>query len=98
MVDTAVNGQLAVQMFKKSEPGYYDLILMDVRMPVMDGLKATRVIRTLERSDARRVPIVAMTANAFASDEEDTRAAGMNAHLSKPVDPQLMIKTIAGLL
>lgn len=98
MVDTAVNGQLAVQMFKKSEPGYYDLILMDVRMPVMDGLKATKVIRTLERSDAKRVPIVAMTANAFASDEEDTRAAGMNAHLSKPVDPQLMIKTIAGLL
>lgn len=97
-VETAVNGQEAVQLFRKSAPGYFNLILMDVRMPVMDGLKATRVIRHLDRGDAKTIPIVAMTANAFASDEDDTRAAGMNAHLSKPVEPKVMIRTIASLL
>ena len=91
----AVNGQQAVEMFSASEPGEIDVILMDVMMPVMDGLEATRRIRGLNRPDARTVPIFAMTANAFADDVERSRSAGMNEHLTKPIDAAVLTRTIA---
>ena len=86
--ERAENGQLAVGMFNASEEGYYDAILMDVRMPVMDGLSATKTIRSLDREDAKQIPIIAMTANVFDEDVERSLNAGMNAHLSKPVEPE----------
>lgn len=81
----AENGRRAVEMFNASAPGHYEMILMDVRMPVMNGYEATREIRRLEREDARQIPIVAMTADAFSSDIKMALNAGMNEHLSKPV-------------
>ena len=84
-VETVNNGLEAVQHFEASEPGTYDVILMDVMMPVMDGLTATKKIRSLERQDAKTIPIIAMTANAFREDKEKCLAAGMNAHLAKPI-------------
>ena len=84
----------AVQHFEASEPGTYDVILMDVMMPVMDGLTATKTIRSLERQDAKTIPIIAMTANAFREDAEKCMEAGMNAHLSKPIVIDEVIKTI----
>ena len=94
----ARNGQFAVQMFSDSAPGYYDCILMDVRMPVMDGLSATRAIRALDRPDAKTIPIIAMTANVFDEDVENSLQAGMNAHLSKPVEPERLYATMAKLI
>ena len=94
-VRKAVNGQQAVEMFSASEPGEIDVILMDVMMPVMSGLEATRRIRGLNRPDARTVPIFAMTANAFADDVERSRSAGMNEHLTKPIDAAVLTRTIA---
>ena len=94
-VRKAVNGQQAVEMFSASEPGEIDVILMDVMMPVMSGLEATRRIRGLNRPDARTVPIFAMTANAFADDAERSRSAGMNEHLTKPIDAAVLTRTIA---
>ena len=94
----AINGRIALAMFEDSEEGHFDAILMDMRMPVMDGLTATREIRKLERPDASAIPIIALTANAF---EEDVRAcleAGMDAHLSKPVDIGLLKDTLRQLL
>ena len=96
--DHARNGELAVKMFAESEPGTYDAILMDVRMPVMDGLSATRAIRALERPDAKAIPIIAMTANVFDEDVERSLQAGMNAHLSKPVEPERLFDTMAKLI
>lgn len=96
--ERAENGAIAVDMFSSSEVGYYDAILMDLRMPVMDGLEATRRIRALEREDAARVPIVALTANAFESDMRQTEAAGMNAHMAKPADADLMYRTLRQLI
>jgi CheY-like chemotaxis protein len=84
--DWAENGQIAVELFEQSEPSHYDAILMDMRMPVMDGLKATQTIRNLNRPDAASIPIIALTANAFEEDVKTCLQAGMNAHLSKPVD------------
>ena len=94
----AENGQKAVQMFSDSEPRYYDTILMDVRMPIMDGLTATRNIRALERPDAKTIPIIAMTANVFDEDVEHSLQAGMNAHLSKPIEPERLYETMARLI
>ena len=94
----AWNGKEAVQMFSDSEAGYYDAILMDVRMPEMDGLTAARTIRALERPDAKTIPIIAMTANVFDEDIERSLQAGMNAHLSKPVEPEKMYETMARLI
>jgi len=94
----AQNGQIAVQMFSDSAPGYYDAILMDVRMPLMDGLTATRAIRALERPDARTIPIIAMTANVFDEDVERSLQAGMNAHLSKPIEPEHLYEAMAKLM
>jgi signal transduction histidine kinase len=91
-VESAEDGVQAVEMFKESAEGYYDLILMDVQMPHMDGYEATRCIRVLGRSDAQKVPIFAMTANAFAEDVQKSREAGMNAHISKPLNIRAVYK------
>ena len=91
-VESAEDGVQAVEMFKESAEGYYDLILMDVQMPHMDGYEATRCIRALGRSDAQKVPIFAMTANAFAEDVKKSREAGMNAHISKPLNIRAVYK------
>ncbi len=96
--DHAENGRQALEMFKGSEPGYYDAILMDMRMPEMDGLEATRAIRSLEREDAASVPIIALTANAFDEDVQRSMQAGLNAHLSKPVDPDTLFETMERLI
>ena len=96
--ERAVNGAEAVRMFYESAPGYYAAVLMDVRMPVMDGLEATRRIRALNHPDAKEIPIIAMTANVFDEDVERSLNAGMNAHLSKPVEPEKLYETMAGLV
>jgi len=98
LAERAENGAVAVSMFSEKPAGYYDAILMDMRMPVMDGLSAARVIRALDREDAAKIPIIAMTANVFDEDVENTRRAGMNAHLGKPVEPELLYATLANLI
>ena len=94
----ALNGKIAVEMFSKHPAGYYDVILMDVRMPVMDGLAATREIRSMDRPDAKTIPIIAMTANVFDEDVEKSRQAGMDAHLAKPVEPEKLYDAMARLI
>lgn len=88
------NGQLAVERFKSAKAGEFDAILMDVQMPVMNGYEATRAIRALEHKDAGQIPIIAMTANAFAEDQKAALDAGMNVHLPKPIDVELLKKVI----
>ncbi len=85
-------------MFTNHEAGYYNAILMDMRMPEMDGLEATKLIRALEREDAKRIPIIALTANAFEEDVQKSLQAGLNAHLSKPVDPEALYETLEKLI
>ena len=97
-VFTARNGQEAVEAFEKSEIGFYDIILMDVMMPVMNGLEATKRIRSMNRPDSLAVPIVAMSANAFKEDIQKSLEAGMNAHLVKPLDGTKVIDTIKNYL
>ena len=97
VVTKAWNGQEAVERFKKSEPGEFDAILMDIRMPQMDGLTAANNIRHMTNSDAKTIPIIAMTANAFDDDIEKSKAAGMNAHLAKPIEPELLYQTLADM-
>ena len=97
-VETADNGIRALEMFSKSPAGYYSAILMDIRMPLMDGLTATTSIRHLSNEDALTIPIIAMTANAFDDDIEKSRAAGMDAHLAKPIDPDRMYQTLYDLI
>ena len=97
-VDHAENGKLVVEMFADSEENYYDAILMDVRMPEMTGLEATEAIRALERPDAKEIPIIAMTANAFDEDVQRSLQVGMNAHLSKPVEPEQLYETLEILI
>ena len=97
-IDHAENGRIAVEMFGQSPVGHYDAILMDVRMPEMDGLEATAAIRALDRPDARTVPIIAMTANAFDEDVQRSLQVGMNAHLSKPVEPDHLYQTLEELI
>ena len=92
--ELAQNGQIAVEKFAEHESGYYDAILMDMRMPVMDGLEATRIIRAMDREDASRIPIIALTANAFDEDVQRSLQAGLNAHLSKPVEPETLFETL----
>ena len=94
----AENGRIAVEMFEKSPVGYYDAILMDMRMPEMDGLEATAAIRKLDRPDAKKIPIIALTANAFDEDVQRSLQAGLNAHLSKPVKPDILFETLEGML
>lgn len=93
----AWNGQEAVEAFEKSASGEFDVILMDVMMPVMNGYEATKTIRTMDRSDAKKIPIIAMTANAFVEDRIKSKEAGMNEHVSKPIDMKLLVKIIAEL-
>ena len=98
LITRAENGQQALELFKEKPAGTFDVILMDLMMPVMDGYTATRKIRELERSDAKTVPIIAMTANAFQEDAEKCIAVGMNAHLAKPLDIEKMMITICHLV
>ncbi len=92
------NGKEALEIFRNSKMGEYDFIIMDVMMPVMDGLEATKAIRGLEREDARKIPIIAMTANAFEEDQKACLDAGMDEHIGKPIDIPLLKRTITKLL
>lgn len=94
-VTKAVNGRQAVDLFRENPPGTFDMILMDVMMPAMNGYEATRCIRSLERADAGKIPIIAMTANAFAEDVKSAKQAGMDAHIAKPLDISKMLTVIA---
>ena len=96
--DHAENGRVAVEMFSASTPGSYSAILMDIRMPEMDGLEAAAAIRALDRPDAKKIPIIALTANAFDEDVQRSLQAGMNAHLSKPVEPDHLYRTLEDLI
>ena len=96
--DHAKNGRIVVDMFENSQPGMYSAILMDIRMPEMDGLEATRIIREMNRPDAGKIPIIALTANAFDEDVQHSMQAGLNAHLSKPVEPETLFKTMEELI
>lgn len=97
-IEVANNGQIAVDMVKKSEPGYYRLILMDIRMPVMDGFEAARAIRKLENRRLARIPILAMTANAFEEDKQEALRSGMNAHIAKPIDIKKLFDALDSVL
>ena len=96
--DHAENGKLAVEKFASHPAGYYDAILMDMRMPEMDGLEATKTIRAMDREDAKKIPIIALTANAFDEDVQRSLQAGLNAHLSKPVQPEVLFETLENLI
>ena len=98
VVTKAWNGQEAVELFRKSKPGEFDVILMDIMMPVMNGYEATKMIRSLDREDAKTIPIIAMTANAFTEDRLRAKEAGMDEHIAKPVDGKLLIKVIHKLM
>ncbi len=97
-VDHAENGRIAVDMYAAHEPGYYDAVLMDMRMPEMDGLEATRIIRDMGREDSRTLPMIALTANAFDEDVQRSMQAGLNAHLTKPVEPAVLLETLENLI
>ncbi len=96
--DHAENGRLALEMFERSQPGLYSAILMDVRMPVMDGLESAAAIRALDRPDAKTIPIIALTANAFDEDVQRSLQAGMNAHLTKPVETEHLFQILGELI
>ena len=98
VVTKAWNGQEAVELFRKSKPGEFDVILMDIMMPVMNGYEATKKIRSLDREDAKMIPIIAMTANAFTEDRLRAKEAGMDEHIAKPVDGKLLINIIYKLM
>ena len=97
-IDHAENGKIVLSMFAESPIGYYDAVLMDVRMPEMDGLEATAAIRALDRPDAKTIPVIALTANAFDEDVQRSLQVGMNAHLSKPVEPDRLYQTLEELI
>ncbi|MCR5303422.1 MAG: response regulator [Lachnospiraceae bacterium] len=94
-VDRAEDGKVAVEKFESSEPGQYDVILMDLRMPHMNGFEATKAIRALDRKDAQTIPIIAMTADAFAEDANKCYEVGMNAHIAKPIDIHILLRTLS---
>lgn len=96
--EQAVTGKEAVRRMEESVSGYYDMIFMDIMMPEMDGLEATRIIRNLDREDCKKIPIYAMSANAFDEDVKRSLASGMNGHLSKPVNLQVLEKTLQKVL
>jgi len=98
IVEIADNGEMGIEKFKNSQTGYYDMILMDIRMPIMNGYVATKNIRRLERDDAATVPIIAMTADAFGDDIAKCLSAGMNGHISKPIDTEKMIEVMSNLI
>ena len=90
MSDVADDGAMALKMYRDAAPGTYDAVLMDIRMPEMNGYEAARAIRGMKREDAGRIPIIAMTANAFAEDVQDALDAGMDAHVAKPIDMEIL--------
>ena len=94
IIDTAEDGDIAVEKVKSAQPGQYDLILMDVQMPRMNGYEATRAIRALEDAEKSSLPIIAMTANAFEEDRQNAIAAGMNDHLAKPINIEKLVNTL----
>jgi CheY-like chemotaxis protein len=96
--DRAENGRIAVEKFASHPAGYYDAVLMDMRMPEMDGLEATRTIRAMDQEDAKTIPVIALTANAFDEDVQRSLQAGLNAHLSKPVQPEALFSTLESLI
>lgn len=98
VVESAPDGTDAVEMVIKSEEYYYDAVLMDVQMPIMDGYEATRTIRALPRNDVKTLPIIAMTANALEEDKEAALKNGMNAHIAKPIDMDIFIKVLGQFL
>ena len=98
IVDTAEDGDVAVEKMRNASAGQYDLILMDIQMPKMNGYDATKAIRKLPDPCASGIPIIAMTANAFAEDKENAVAAGMNGHIAKPIDVPKLLNTLAGIL
>ena len=97
-VETAEDGQEAVNLYKSRGAGYFSAVLMDIRMPVMDGIEATRRIRTMERPDSRTIPIIAMTANAFDQDSRKSLDSGMNGHLSKPIRVEELLRMLDACL
>lgn len=98
LVDTAVNGSIAVEKIKNSRPGYYDLVIMDIQMPVMNGYEATRKIRQLEDPELANIPIIALSANTFEEDRRKSRESGMNAHVPKPIDINRLVEVIRDFL
>ena len=94
LIDEAENGRIALEKFLASEPGGYDCILMDIQMPVMDGYQAAEAIRAVKRSDAKTIPVLALTANAFATDIGKAHSAGMNDHVAKPIEVERLIETL----
>ncbi len=96
-VDHAEDGAIASRMFQESDEGWYDVVLMDLRMPNMDGIEATRAIRAMARTDAGTVPIIALTADAYAEDARRCLEAGMNAHMAKPIDIKLLLRKLSEL-
>ena len=98
VIDEAWNGEEAVEKMAASKTGYYDLILCDIQMPIMDGYEATKRIRSMDRPDAKTVPIIAMTANAFAEDKVRALETGMNGHISKPIDLNELFTTLDKVL
>ena len=97
-IDHAENGKIVLEMFERSPIGHYDAILMDVRMPIMDGLEAAAAIRELDRPDAKAIPIIALTANAFDEDVQRSLQVGMDAHLTKPVEAERLYQTLEELI
>ncbi len=96
--EVAENGQIAVDMVKNSKPGQYQIVLMDVQMPVMDGYEAARAIRQLPDKALASIPILAMTANAFGEDKQEALRSGMNGHIAKPIDIEKLIDTLDEML
>ena len=97
-VETAENGRKAVEMVSQSQPGHFQLVLMDVQMPVMSGYEATKLIRRLENRELANIPILAMTANAFEEDKQEALRVGMNGHISKPINIKKLLETLDHVL
>lgn len=98
IVEVADNGKIAVEMVEKSVPGYYQAVLMDLQMPVMDGFEATQKIRNLKNIELASIPIIAMTANAFEEDRREALRHGMNNHIAKPIDNRTLFETLNSVL
>ena len=96
--EVAENGKIAVDMVRRSEPGYYQLVLMDIQMPEMNGYEATREIRRLEDKELASIPILAMSANAFEEDKQEAMKCGMNGHISKPIDVKTLLETLDSII
>ena len=97
-MERAENGRICVEMITRTAPSYYDLVLMDIQMPVMNGYEAARTIRSMEDREKARIPILAMTANAFEEDKREAMRAGMNGHLAKPIDVRQLMKALTAAL